>query len=110
VVVNLANYDDIWYTFLFDITFANNNFALRAGTQGTTDLTSNMLILAGPQRIAAISDSLAPITGSGPLVEVLLERVANGGDTMRIQNGELTVDLEQGTTLAIDGDNNNAIF
>ncbi|MEM7737970.1 MAG: hypothetical protein AAF267_19500 [Deinococcota bacterium] len=110
VIVNLVNYDAIWYTFLFDVTFANNNFALRAGTQGTTDLTSSMLILAGPQRIAAISDSLAPFTGSGPLVEVLLERVGNGSDTMRIQNGELTVDLDQGTTLAIDGDNSNAVF
>lgn len=108
VTVNLVDYPDTWFSFEFDVRFAQGAFAIRTGAQDATDLTQGFLIEAGPSKVAGISTNA--VTGSGALVTLQLERVTNGTDTMTLTNANLLINLEAGTLLTLEGDTSNAIF
>lgn len=108
VSINLADYQDSWFSFDFDVRFAQGAFAIQAGEQNATDLTNGLLILAGPAGVAGVGTN--PINGSGAIVTLRLERVAAGTETMTLENANLLLDLEAGTLVTIEGDTSNAIF
>lgn len=108
VTINLADYQDSWFGFEFDVRFAQGSFALQTGAQDATSLTNGFLIQAGPAKVAGIGTNA--VSGSGAIVILSLERINAGSESLTLANAALVVDLEDGTPQPIEGDTSNAIF